>query len=256
MQKIGFIGAGRIAGIILEGWERKNLSLRQVHVMDANPDVSAKLKERFPEIQTVTDIRGLRGSDIIFIAVHPPAMPQVLQEVKEILDSRTLVCSLAPKVSIDAIDAGLGGHSQIIRMNPNAPSLVNSGFNPVAFSTGVNRERRVEFISLMNLLGDCPETKEKNLEAFAVISAMGPTYLWFQLYELIALAGSFGLTGQEALDAVTAMTVGAARTVAEAGLPPEAVQDLVPSKPLSNDENAISEIYRERLTAIYQKLKA
>ena len=36
---------------------------------------------------------------------------------------------------------------------------------------------------------------------------------------------------------------------------PEDVIDLIPVKPLSDDEEAIREIYRSRLTPLYRKLK-
>jgi pyrroline-5-carboxylate reductase len=89
-----------------------------------------------------------------------------------------------------------------------------------------------------------------------VISAMGPTYLWFQLYQLIELAQTFGLTQKEAEDAVSAMAVGAVHTLKESGLAPEKVMDLLPVKPMADEETAIRSAYRRRLTGLYQKLKS
>jgi pyrroline-5-carboxylate reductase len=50
-------------------------------------------------------------------------------------------------------------------------------------------------------------------------AAMGPTYLWFQLYELRDLARSFGLSDEAAATAVERMTRGALDTM-NAGLTP------------------------------------
>lgn len=67
-------------------------------------------------------------------------------------------------------------------------------------------------------LGDCPVVKEETIEAYALISAMGPTYLWFQLQELEHLAMEFGLTEATAREAIAAMVNGAAATLFASGL--------------------------------------
>ncbi len=41
----------------------------------------------------------------------------------------------------------------------------------------------------------------------------------------------------------------------ESGLPPEHVMDLVPMKPLGEEEETIKNLYRTKLTAMYAKLK-
>jgi len=63
------------------------------------------------------------------------------------------------------------------------------------------------------------------------------------------------LDAEEAAEATYRMVAGAARTLRESGLLPEDVIDLIPVKPLSDDEEAIREIYRSRLSPLYRKLK-
>ena len=73
----------------------------------------------------------------------------------------------------------------------------------------------------MKPLGDFPEVEEGKLEAYAIITAMGPTYLWFQLCELNELAKSFGLSEKEAAKAISKMTKGALKTLFDSGLQPD-----------------------------------
>jgi pyrroline-5-carboxylate reductase len=140
-------------------------------------------------------------------------------------------------------------------MIPNAPSIVGAGYNPVAFSAGLAAAERAELAGMWSALGECPEVAEDKLEAYAILTAMGPTYLWFQLYELQAIGRSFGLTPQEVEAGVAAMTLGAVKTMAESGLAPEAVMDLIPSKPLGEDEATVKGLYRSKLEAMFKKLK-
>jgi hypothetical protein len=51
------------------------------------------------------------------------------------------------------------------------------------------------------------------------------------------------------------MAEGAVKTMTWSHLFPEQVMDLVPARPLGEDEAAIREIYRKRLPPFYQKLK-
>jgi pyrroline-5-carboxylate reductase len=107
---------------------------------------------------------------------------------------------------------------------------------------------------LLAPLGSCPEVPERTLEAYAILSAMGPTYLWFQLYELADLGCGFGMTREAALEAVTAMAAGAASTMTEAHLSPEAVMDLIPVKPLAPLETTVKDSYASILGALHAKL--
>jgi pyrroline-5-carboxylate reductase len=141
-------------------------------------------------------------------------------------------------------------------MIPNAPSIVNEGYNPVAFAPALPADAKAELQEFFSVWGKCPVVAEEKLEAYAILTAMGPTYLWFQLYELQNIAESFGLTQQEVETAMTEMALAAIKTMQGAGLSPTEVMDLVPSKPLSEEEAHIKQAYHTRLENMYQKLKS
>lgn len=149
-----------------------------------------------------------------------------------------------------------GGIRNVARVIPNAPSIVGDGYNPIAFSGNIAPEAKKELVALLRVLGESPEVPEDSLEAYAILAAMGPTYLWFQLVELLRLAESFGLNPEDAREATCRMAAGAAKTLRESGLSPEDVIDLIPVKPLADDEEKIREIYRTKLSALYRKLKS
>lgn len=256
IKSLGFIGGGRITGIILEGLDRKDKRPERVFVSETNPEVLSKLTDRFPKIKTSAgDVKGPAGAAMVFIALHPPAVPGSLGDIKENLKKDTIVVSLAPKLSLAQLSAGLGGFDRIVRMIPNAPSVVNKGFNPAAFSPAFSGEEKKEIRKFFEILGDCPEVKEEDLEAYAILTAMGPTYLWFQIEELKALGLSFGLSTKEAEKALAKMVKGAVKTLFESKRTPAEVMDLVPLKPIGEDEEAIRNIYRTKLKGLYAKLK-
>jgi pyrroline-5-carboxylate reductase len=255
-KSIGFIGGGRVARIILGGFDRKRRWPGKVIVSDANADILNDLQRRFPKIEAAgEDPRKPAAADVVFLALHPPAIMGMLGEMKSILRRDAVVVSLAPKVTISQISGGLDGFFRIARMIPNAPSIVNKGFNPVAFSADWPKDEKKKLRRWLNVLGDCPETAEEKLEAYAVLTAMGPTYFWFQLYELEELGKTFGMTSIEAKESLAKMLRGTLKTMTDSGLSPAEVMDLIPVKPIGEEEANIRNIYRTKLQGLYSKLK-
>ena len=255
-RSVGFVGGGRVTRILLEGWRRAGKLPGTVVVSDCNADALARLKSRFPGI-AVAPGENTRAAeqDVVFLAVHPPVMAEAAAGMRGKLRSSVVLISLAPKFTIAKLTGLLGGFARVARVIPNAPSVVNFGFNPVCFSEALASAERSEITGLLAPLGECPEVAEPKLEAYALLTAMGPTYLWFQLQALREVAASLGLTDAETVAAMKRMVCGGARTLLESGLTPSEVLDLIPVKPLAEMESQVTEMYRTRLPALFQKIK-
>jgi len=255
-KKVGFIGGGRITRILLEGFKRGGATFQQIVVSDINESVLTTLKMRFPEIHiSPNDNRQPASRDIVFLALHPLAIKDVLGEIKASLNPNAVLVSLAPKVTIKMISETLGGFQRIVRMIPNACSLVNAGYNPIAFSEAISKNERDELLGMLRFLGECPVVEENTLEAYAILTAMGPTYFWFQTDELKKIGISFGLTSEEVSHGLSKMMAGTQEMFFKSGLTFEEVMDLIPGKPLKDEEETIRTIYKSRLEALYAKLK-
>jgi pyrroline-5-carboxylate reductase len=254
-KTIGFIGGGRVTRIFLEGWKRAGQLPGQVVVSDCNPETLAKLKARHPFVETSAQSAAAASQDIVFLAVHPPVLVEVAAGIKGSLKPGALVVSLAPKFTIAKLSELLGGFARLARVIPNAPSVVNFGFNPVVFGTALTAADKTEIGDLLAPLGEHPEVAESKLEGYALLTGMGPTYLWFQLQALREVASGFELSDAEIAPALKRMVCGATRTLLESGLTPAEVMDLIPVKPLAEMESQVTEMYRTRLPALYQKVK-
>jgi pyrroline-5-carboxylate reductase len=225
-----------------------------IMVNDLNPSVAAAVQATHPSVQSV-DVTQAAAQDIVFLAVHPPVIKDVLPALRPALKPSALVVSLAPKFTTAKIAEMLGGFARVVRVIPNAPSLVGAGYNPIAFAASLPAADREAVTRLLRPLGECPEVAESKLEAYAILTAMGPTYLWYQLYEILALGESFGLTPAEAQVGVARMLSGAMETITQSGLRPEQVKDLIPVKPLAEIEPTVAEAYRSKLAALMEKIK-
>jgi pyrroline-5-carboxylate reductase len=245
-----------VAHIILGGLKRAGRMPARVVAGDVDLDVLKRLQARFPGIRIAhNDNRDPALQDIVFLGLHPPVLAGSLGEIRGALKPGAIVISLAPKLSRARLSEGLAGFDRIVRLIPNAASIIGSGYNPISFSPALTAKEKEEVGSFLSALGQCPEVAEDKLEAYAVVTAMGPTYLWFQLQELQKIGESFGLSQVEAETGVAEMIAGAAKTLFGSGLTAEEVMDLVPVKPLGEEEANIKAMYHSRLEPLYRKLK-
>lgn len=254
-KTIGFIGGGRIARIFLDAMKPHKERPQNIVVCDTDPRVRGQLEARFGNMILVCDDHAAAaGQDFVFIALHPPLIPEIMGQIKGHIQREAVVVSLAPKWTVSRLSELLGGFSRIVRMLPNAPSVIHKGYNPVFYPPDIKEDDKVLLRELFSYFGESPEVEEAKIEGYAIITGMGPTYLWFQLYELFHLGQSFGLSEKELSDALPAMVKGTVDTMF-GEYSREEVLDLIPVKPIGEHEAEWTGVYREKLTALYNKIK-
>ena len=144
----------------------------------------------------------------------------------------------------------------IARMIPNATSYINEGFNPICFSPEFSLPEKQSLNELLMLLGKTFEVEESKLEAYAIISAMLPTYFWFQWKEMQTIGLQMGLEEVESKNAVQETLLAAINLFYNSKLSPEEVIDLIPVKPIGENEAEINVIYETKLLGLYEKIKS
>lgn len=253
-KTLGFIGGGRVTNIILQALANKQIKLSSVLVCDTNSEVLNALKKKFPEIQ-VTDSSVLAAKrDIVFIALHPPVIMEALEQIKESVSVNTQVISFAPKISIEKV-ASVLATKNIARMIPNATSYINEGYNPVTFSAEYSSNEKQSLFGMLKTIGRTFEVEELKLEAYAMISAMLPTYFWFQWKEMQNLGLQMGLNEIESKETVQQTLLAAINLFYNSELNYNEIIDLIPVKPIGEHETQISEIYQSKLMGLFQKIK-
>ena len=178
-----------------------------------------------------------------------------LELLKNDFRSDATVVSLAPKINIAKISSKLGQVKNIARLIPNATSYINDGYNPVCFSPEFDRGVKNSVLDLLRNLGHTFEVAEEKLESYAIVSAMLPTYFWFQWNYLEEIGVKTGLTKSESEAAVHQTLIAAINLMYSSELTPQEVIDLIPVKPIGEHESQISEIYKTKLLGLFEKIK-
>ena len=95
MTTIGWIGTGNMASAIIRGITQKT----QDYTMAAYSPNLAK-KTDFPAQKLISAAEVAKTSDILFLAVKPYKMAEVLEEIKDVLKPETLVVSIAVSLTL------------------------------------------------------------------------------------------------------------------------------------------------------------
>jgi len=255
-KTLGFIGAGRITKIFLQAFKNLNVSFKQIVVIDTNRNVLEQLHNDFPEINaTLDDLQSVIDNDVVFIALHPPVIMEMLEKIKQFLDENTILVSLAPKITVEIFSQKLNGHKKIARLIPNATSVINEGYNPVYFSNSLLNGNKQLLTEIFEKLGKCIVIAEGKLEAYAIVTAMSPTYFWFQFQELYNIGKKLGLSHKECQEGISETIKASLTTLFNSDLSREEVLDLIPVKPFSDYETEIIKIYQSTLFPLFDKIK-
>lgn len=253
-KSLGFIGGGRITRIFLQAFAHKKAIFESITVFDSNPETLQNLKNKYPYIFTADSVEEVAQKDIVFLALHPPVIMETLEKIKSSVSDQTIFISLAPKITIAKM-ASVLPVVQIARLIPNATSIINHGYNPVCFAPHMTEVQKWYILEMLNLLGHTFETAEEKMEAYALISAMLPTYFWFQWNELEKIGTEFGLSNAECRESIYETLNAALITMYRSTMKPEDVMDLIPVKPIGEHEDQIKGIYKEKLNGIFQRIK-
>jgi pyrroline-5-carboxylate reductase len=243
-MRAGFVGGGRVTRVLVGGWRHAGVCPTAILVNEPDDAAFARLAALCPEVRR-SPLEDVASTDVVFVALHPPVVASMIPVLRPCLDSQAIVVSLAPKIPLSTLAAGLGS-ARVVRMIPNAPSIIGLGYNPVAFCAELDAMARQTL---------WPEVDERDLEAYAILTGMGPTYFWYQWQALREVAGQFGLSPARADDALRHMLDGAVATLLQSGLPPAGVMDLIPVRPLEALEQSVTAGYRESLPALFAKIR-
>jgi len=172
-------------------------------------------------------------SDILILAVKPQVVKKVLENVRDLIDAKKLLVSVAAGVPISTILAvlktGQDRKYNIVRTMPNTPALVQEGVTAIAAGENVSKVDIQIAHRLFEAVGKTVDVDEVHLDAVTGLSGSGPAYI-FMMIEALSDAGvKMGLS-RDVSNILTIQTVlGSAKLARESGKHPGELKDMVTS---------------------------
>ncbi|MBU4272616.1 MAG: pyrroline-5-carboxylate reductase [Planctomycetes bacterium] len=229
-QRIGFIGAGRMAAALARGFLRAELTTADRLLAS---DVDGQSRRRFAQTTSAptTDDNSLVAdrSDVIFLAVKPRRMAEVAEGLRgKIADDRLLV-SIAAGIRLTSLAQWFGAQSRLVRVMPNNPCLVGHGASAYCLGRRATAGDGALVGRLLGALGSAWLLEEKQMDAATGLSGSGPAFV-YRMIETLGEAGArLGLPPDVAASMAAQTVRGAAEMVLATGLPPAELVDSVAS---------------------------
>jgi pyrroline-5-carboxylate reductase len=228
--RIGMIGAGQMATALGQGLVQAGLIGRE-QLLAADP--SAEARERFARATgaktTADNLEAAVWAEVLWLAVKPQQMPQVLAQLRGKIGPRHLVVSIAAGVRLAALAESLGPEMRLVRVMPNTPCLVGLGACAYCLGSRATRADGQLVADLLGAVGAAHQVDEKLMDAVTGLSGSGPAFVYVMIEALSDGGVRMGLPRQVA-QALAAQTVrGAAEMILATGEHPAVLKDRVAS---------------------------
>ncbi len=218
--KAGFIGAGKMGGILIEGLGSGSLlAPDRIFVFDVDTARTKDLKDRFG-----VGVKGsleeiVKESDIVFLCVKPDQIAGIAEPIRKAWPARKPVfVSIMAGVKTSRVRELLGERVSVIRAMPNVACLIRQGVSGVAADATAPDAVNGFAYDLFGVLGGAVWVAEEKLDAVTALSGSGPAYV-FMFIEALADAGlKVGLDRKSAEKLAVRTVSGAAMMAEQTGL--------------------------------------
>lgn len=230
MKKLGFIGAGNMAGALVKGLlATKRYRARDLWTADADPRQCRRLARAYGIATAPDNATLVRDSAVVVLAVKPQVIDAVLAEIRPVV-SRQLFISIAAGVPTGRLSAGLGARARIIRAMPNTPALVGAGMTVLVRGRKATPADERLATALFGGVGEVVRVRDEALmDAVTGLSGSGPAYVYRFAEGLVAGAIGEGLPERTARTLAYQTIRGAAVMLQETGRSPEDLRAMVTS---------------------------
>jgi pyrroline-5-carboxylate reductase len=205
-KKITIIGTGHIGRALFLGLVRgKAVSARNFTLTSRSLDKIRDLEKEYGAKITADNKKAVINADMVFIAVRPRDVKNIITEIKEPLRADTLIISVAACVTLDMIEQSLGQNRKIVRIIPNIPVAYGTGVVGWFCDAQFSIADRGLVKNLFKPLGTVIECgSDAALEKLSMIAGCGIGYTAFFMKNLEDVARSFGFSREEASNMVLA----------------------------------------------------
>ena len=215
-KKITFIGAGNMAGSIINGLVKNGYPAQLICASAPSLVNTQKLAAELSIITSQNNAESAQWADVIVLSVKPQMMAEVCETlIKEGVDfSKKLVISIAAGVSVTRLQSILGVNTAVIRAMPNTPSLLQKGMAGLFSSAQVSDQDACFAGQLLTAVGEIVWVEqEEQINSIIAASGSSPAYFFLFMEAMQTKAMELGFSEQQARLLVQQSAIGSAEMV-------------------------------------------
>ena len=200
---------------LLSGLLRAGRQVRDITVVERLPDRAQYLIDTYSvSVSSLTD--AVETATFVIVAVKPSDIESVVSEIARVAgeadsgSAEQVVVTIAAGATTGYFESRLPAGTPVVRVMPNAPSLVGAGISALAGGRFATPEQLKEVSALFDSVGAVLTLPEAQLDAVTAVSGSGPAYFLLLVEALVDAAVGVGLSRQVAMELVATTMAGSA----------------------------------------------
>ncbi len=215
------VGCGKMGGAVLNGLRKNGFSPDRIRVAEPDETVRSKLMaEGITCAASALEMADF-NPDIIFLAVKPFLIEQIIGDIKPFTDKGAAVLSIIAGRRIEWFKDKLGDKTVVFRAMPNTPAAIGAGITAVVCSPQATEEQKQLTDRILKACGEVIWlTAEDQIDAVTAVSGSGPAYVFYLTEALANAAKTIGLSEETAEKLARATVIGSALLMRESNETP------------------------------------
>lgn len=221
-MKVAFIGTGSMGSLLIEAFLRSGALLpHTICASNRSPRKTKLLAQRHPGLLVYgSNAEAAQGSKIVFLCVKPLDYPEVIAEIRDVLDEKQIIVSITSPVQIETLENAIP--SKIAKIIPSITHSVHSGASLCIYGKRIRPEDRLLLEQLMSSISTPFTLKETETRIASDISSCGPAFIAYMLQLWAESAAELtGISRAEAIALGSEMLLGTGKLLTEGGLTTE-----------------------------------
>ena len=224
-HRLGFIGAGKLAGSVIRGLMRaKFCPPSEIIASEPNEQTREALQKDVGISLTADNAEVAEKAEVVFIGVKPAMVLPVLRQLSEKLQNKVVI-SLAGGVRIASMEKT--GNARFMRALTNTPSAICRAATGITRGSRSTKEDVDLATKVFGAIGAVVEIKEEQIDAVTALSGSGPAFIYTVIEALAAGGTKMGLPADVALELAIQTVLGAAALMQETKMSPEELVKMV-----------------------------
>jgi pyrroline-5-carboxylate reductase len=188
-RKLGFIGAGNMAGALIRGLIKVGpYKAIDLAASDSDAGKLGELAEETGIKAYFSNTELVSNCAAVVLAVKPQVMGEVLEGIRDEVRDDHIFFSVAAGITLSGIGKGLGRSIPIVRVMPNTPALIGKGISALAAGEQVSLEHMEMAHGIFGSVGETITVDETMMDAVTAMSGSGPGFV-FRIMEAFVRAG-------------------------------------------------------------------
>lgn len=227
MSRIAFLGAGNMAGSMVDGLIRAGVPAAHLACLGGNDPTGAKLASR-TGIRLATGPADLcRDAGVLVVAFKPNHLAAAGPLFAEPSRGMLVVSILAGR-TLASLASAFPNARAVVRVMPNTPAQIGAGISAWCADRPLGDGDRGSVEKILSALGSHHELPEEMMDAVTAVGGSGPGFVFEFTAALRDAAVAAGFSGDLA-DAFARSVVSGAGRLLEGGRDPDALRDQVTS---------------------------